>query len=208
MQDSPAAFGPASAVVGDFVPPAQGGPGDISSNSPGASRATSADSPSRSVDTPDRKRSSADDNRSGVGSGMRAGCKPVVADDNGWAEKIADSSGNDDSSSAAPKEDGRHSFSLGAPLKPGRESPKIQRVVGRVFTASSPMQLFRATIRRQRQRARSPCLGSGKGPRLCGVVPHTNHQISQPGTRNSLVGSDVALHNKTPCISPITHWRA
>ncbi len=84
LQDSPAAaFGPASAVADDFVPPAEGGPGDISSSSPGAPRATFADSPSRPADTPDRKRSSADDNRSGVGSGMRAGCKPVVEDGSG-----------------------------------------------------------------------------------------------------------------------------
>ena len=99
LQDSPtAAFGPASAVVGDFDPPVQGGPGDISSNSSGASGATSADSPSRPADTPDRKRSSADDNQSDVGSGTWAGCKPVVADDNGWAEKLADSNGNGDPS--------------------------------------------------------------------------------------------------------------
>ena len=100
LQDSPAAaFGPASTVVGDFVPPAQGGPGDISSNSLGAPGATSADSPSRPADTPDRKRSSVDGNQSDVGSGTRAGCKSVVADDNGWAEKLADSSGNGDPSS-------------------------------------------------------------------------------------------------------------
>src|ERR1700687_729407 len=52
--DSPAAVsGPASAVAGDFAPPAQAGPGDISSNSPGSSRATSADYPGRPADTPD-----------------------------------------------------------------------------------------------------------------------------------------------------------
>lgn len=83
LQDSPAAaFGPASAVADDCVPPAAGGPDDISSNTLGSPRATSADYPSRPADTPDRKRSSADDNRSGVGSGMRAGCRPVVEDDN------------------------------------------------------------------------------------------------------------------------------
>lgn len=98
LQDLTAAvFGCASAVSGDFVPPAGGGPGDISSNSPGASCATSADCPSRLADTPDRKRSSADDNRNGVGSGMQAGCKPVVEDDNGWAERPAGSKGNGDS---------------------------------------------------------------------------------------------------------------
>ena len=83
MQDSPAAvFGPASAVFDGFVPPALGGPGDISSSRPDASCAISADSPSRPADTPDRKRSSADDNLSGVGSGIRGGCKPVAEDDN------------------------------------------------------------------------------------------------------------------------------
>jgi len=83
LQDSSAAaFGPASAVADDCVPPAEGGPDDISSNTLGSPRATSADSPSRPADTPDRKRSSADDNRSGVGSGMRAGCRSVVEDDN------------------------------------------------------------------------------------------------------------------------------
>ena len=98
LQDLPAAaFGRASAVSGDFVPPAQGGPDDISSNSPGERRATSADFPSRSADTPDRKQSSASDNRSGVGSGMRAGCKPPAEDDNGWAERPAGSKGNGDS---------------------------------------------------------------------------------------------------------------
>jgi hypothetical protein len=84
LQDSvAAAFGPASVVADDFVPPAQGGPGDIFSNSPGAPRATSEDCPNRPADTPDRRRSFADDNRSGVGSGMRAGCKRAVQDDNG-----------------------------------------------------------------------------------------------------------------------------
>ena len=95
MQDSPAAvFGPASAVSDDFVLLARGGPGDISSNSQGASCATSADSPSRPADTPNRKRSSADDNCCGVGSGRQADCKPVVADGKEKAEKLADSSGN------------------------------------------------------------------------------------------------------------------
>ena len=101
LQDSPAAaFGPGSAVAGDFVPPAEGGPDDISSNSPGSPRATSADSPSKPAGTPDRKRSSADDNRSGVGSDMRPGCKPVVEDGSGSAEKLAGSSGNGEASSS------------------------------------------------------------------------------------------------------------
>ena len=83
LQDSPAAaFGPASAVFDGFVPPALDGPGDISSSRPGASCAISADSPSRLADTPDRKRPSADDNLSGVGSGIRGGCIPAAEDDN------------------------------------------------------------------------------------------------------------------------------
>ena len=95
LQDSPAAvFGPASAVSGDFVPPARGGPGDIFSNSQDSHCATSVDSASRPLGIPDQRRSSADDNRSGVGSGKQAGCKPVVADDKEKAEKLADSSGN------------------------------------------------------------------------------------------------------------------
>ena len=56
--------------------------------------ATSVDSASRPLGIPDQRRSSADDNRSGVGSGKQAGCKPVVADDKEKAEKLADSSGN------------------------------------------------------------------------------------------------------------------
>ena len=117
LQDSPAAvFRPASAVSGDFAPPARGGPGDISSNSPGSPRATSADSPSKPAGTPDRKRSSADDNRSGVGSGRQAGCKPVVADDRGQAERLADSNGNGDPSSGGSRREWKRSFSLGAPF--------------------------------------------------------------------------------------------
>ena len=82
-QDSPAAaFGPVSAVASDFSQPGEDGPGDISSNRPGAPHATSADIPSRPADIPDQKRLLADDNQNGVGSGMRVGCRPVVADDN------------------------------------------------------------------------------------------------------------------------------
>jgi hypothetical protein len=97
LQDSrTAAFGPARAVAGDFAPPAQGGPGDISSSSRGSPCATSADSPSKPADTPDRKQSSADDNRSASAFGTQPGCKLVVVDDKGAAERLADSSGNDD----------------------------------------------------------------------------------------------------------------
>ena len=68
-------------------------------DSPGSPRRISADSPSTPAGTPDRKRSSADDNRGGVGSGMRGYRKPVVEDDKGQAERLVDSTGNDDPSS-------------------------------------------------------------------------------------------------------------
>jgi hypothetical protein len=88
-------------VFGDGIAAIRAGfESDISSNNPGSPRATSADSPSKPAGTPDRKRSSADDNRSGVGSGMRPGCKPVVEDGSGSAEKLADSSGNGEASSS------------------------------------------------------------------------------------------------------------
>jgi len=100
LQDSPAAaFCHVSAAVGDFVPPVPGASGDISSNSPGSPCATSADSPSTPAGAPDRKRSFADDNRGGVGSGIRGYRKPVVEHDKGQAEKLADRTGNDDPSS-------------------------------------------------------------------------------------------------------------
>src|SRR5258706_3057492 len=127
LQDSPAsAFGLAGVVVGDFVPPAEGGPGDISSNRPGASRATSADSPSRPADTPDRKRSSVDDNRCGVGAGMQAGCKPAVADDKEQAGKLADSRCSGDPSSGGSREEWKGFILSGSATKPERASPKIQ----------------------------------------------------------------------------------
>jgi len=100
LQDSPAAaFRPVSVVFGDFVPPAQDDPGDISSNSPGAPRATSEDSPSKPVDKPDRKQSSADDNRGDVVSGNWPDCKLVVEGDKGQAKTLADSKDSGDTSS-------------------------------------------------------------------------------------------------------------
>jgi len=125
LQDSPAAvFGPASAVFDGFVPPALGGPGDISSSRPDASCAISADSPSRPADTPDRKRSSADDNRGGVGAGMQAVCKPVVEDDKGQAERLADSNGNGAPSSGGSREEWKGFILSGSAIKPERVSPK------------------------------------------------------------------------------------
>ena len=100
MQDSPAAaFCRASAAVGDFVLPAPGDSGDISSNSPGSPCATSADSPSTPAGTPDRKRSFADDNRGDVVSGNWPDCKLVVEDDKGQAKTLADSKDSGDPSS-------------------------------------------------------------------------------------------------------------
>jgi len=100
LQDSPVgAFRPVGAVFGDFVPPALDDPGDISSNSPGAPRAISEDSPSKPVDKPDRKQSSADDNRGDVVSGNGLYRKLVVEADKGQAETLADSKDSGDSSS-------------------------------------------------------------------------------------------------------------
>jgi hypothetical protein len=102
LQDSPVgAFRPVGAVFGDFVPPALDDPGDISSNSPGAPRAISEDSPSKPVDKPDRKQSSADDNRRDVVSGNWSDRKPVVEGDKGQAETLADSKDSGDPSSGA-----------------------------------------------------------------------------------------------------------
>jgi hypothetical protein len=100
LQDSPTAvFGPVGTVDGDFVPPAEGGPGDIASNSPGVPDAICVDFPDRPVDKPDRKRSFADDNHGGVGVGMRAGYKRFVEADKQRAEKPVDSNDNGDLSS-------------------------------------------------------------------------------------------------------------
>lgn len=124
LQDSPAAaFGPVGVVAGDFVLPARGGPGDISSNTGGAPRATSVDSPSRSADTPDRKRSSADDNPSGVGSGMRGGYKPVAEDDSGSVRRPADSSGNGECSSSSSGREWKGFILSRSASKPERASP-------------------------------------------------------------------------------------
>jgi hypothetical protein len=100
LQDSPAAaFRPVSVVFGDFVPPAQDDPGDISSNNPGEPRATFADSPRKPVDKPDRKLSSADDNRGDVVSGKWPDCKLTVEGDKDQAKTLADSRDNGDPSS-------------------------------------------------------------------------------------------------------------
>ena len=128
LQDSPAAvLSLASAVAGDFVPPAQGAPGDILSNSSGSTCATSADSPDRPADIPDRRRSFVDDNRCGVGAGMRACCKPAVEDDKGQAERFADSNGNGGCSSRGSGREWNGFIPLEAP-KRAVLAKKFQRV--------------------------------------------------------------------------------
>jgi hypothetical protein len=100
LQDSPVgAFRPAGVVFCDFVLPALDDPGDISSNNPGAPRATSEDSPSKPVDKPDRKQFSADDNRGDAVSGNRLDCKLFVEGDRGQAKTLADSKDSGDPSS-------------------------------------------------------------------------------------------------------------
>src|SRR5437667_12897000 len=104
LEGSPiCSFCSGSAVTNNFVLPARGGHGDISSNSQGSPCATSVDSPSRPADKPDRRRSSAGDNRSGVGSGRQADCTPVVADGKEKAEKLAASSGKSGPSSGGSR---------------------------------------------------------------------------------------------------------
>lgn len=73
------AFGPGGA--GDCVPPTAGAAGESASNNPGASHATSADSPNTPVGKQDRKRFCAGDNRDDVGAGRRFGYKQLAADD-------------------------------------------------------------------------------------------------------------------------------
>ena len=115
MQDSPAgAFRPAGVVFGDFVPPAQDDPGDISSNSPRAPRATSEDSPRKPADRPDRKQSSADDSRGEVVSDNWPDCKLVVEGDKGQAKHLLTVRTAAISHQASPEENGRYSFPLEA----------------------------------------------------------------------------------------------
>jgi hypothetical protein len=107
LQDSPApVFDLVAAVADDFVPPVEGGPGDIVSSIRDASGTISADFPNRLADKPDRKRSFADGNPAGVGAGMQVGRKPFVADDTQTVEKSADSTDNGDLSSGGSKHNG------------------------------------------------------------------------------------------------------
>lgn len=88
------AFGPEGA--GDCVPPAAGAAGESASNNPGASHATSADSPNTPVGKQDRKRFCAGDNRDDVGAGRRFGYKQLAADDREKVGRLADNNGNGD----------------------------------------------------------------------------------------------------------------
>jgi len=100
LQDSAnGAFGHGVAAAGDSVPLAEGGSGGIASNSQGEPCATSAHSPGRPAGKVSRKRPGAGDNRAGVAAGTQAGCKRVVGDDMGQAERLADNKDSGDHSS-------------------------------------------------------------------------------------------------------------
>jgi hypothetical protein len=183
LQDSPAAaLGLASAVGGDFVPPAQGAPGDIFSNSPGSTCATSAGSPGRPADIPDRRRSSADDNRCGVSAGMQACCKPAVEDDKGQAERFADSNGNDGRPSHGSGREWKGFILSGGAIKRDRARARnfhrIQKP--QIFGPPPPIKDYPFIERQYDVRVRSV-----KSPkirlRLCRVVSSTNQQIFKQG---------------------------
>ena len=100
MQDSLAGvFRLAGVVFDDFVPLVLDDPGDISSNSPGAPRATSAASPSKPLDKPDRKLFSVDDSLGDVVAGKRLDCKLVVEGEKGQGKTLADNKDSTDLSS-------------------------------------------------------------------------------------------------------------
>ena len=214
LQDSrTAAFGPARAVADDFVPPAQGGPGDISSNSRGSPCATSADSPSRPADTPNRKQSSADDNRSGVAFGTQPGCKLVVVDDKGAAERLADSSGNDDPPSGDSRREWKGFILSGSTLRPGRTSKKIS-TVGKLLSSSLPhptpmaRRLFSAFNGDSMTLRSIGILVPGKMSSLCGVAPFTKSADLSARNRDKRLLSCATLRNNTLCISTLTLSKA
>src|SRR5439155_24278712 len=62
--------------------------------------------------------------RGGVGAGMQAVCKPVVEDDKGQAERLADSNGNGAPSSGGSREEWKGFILSGSAIKPERVSPK------------------------------------------------------------------------------------
>jgi hypothetical protein len=100
LQDSAGgAFGHGVAAAGDYVPLAEGGSGGIVSNSQGEPRATYEHSPGRPAGKVSRKRPGEGDNCAGVAAGTPAGCKRIVGDDRGQAERLADSKGNGNHSS-------------------------------------------------------------------------------------------------------------
>jgi hypothetical protein len=100
LQDSlVGVFRLAGVVFGDFVPSVLDALGDISSNSPGAPRATSEDSPSKPVDKPDRKLSSADDSPGDVVVGNWPDRKLIVQGEKGQGKTLADNTDSADFSS-------------------------------------------------------------------------------------------------------------
>jgi hypothetical protein len=214
LQDSrTAAFGPARAVADDFVPPAQGGPGDISSNSRGSPCATSADSPSRPADTPDRKQSSADDNRSGVAFGTQPGCKLVVVDDKGAAERLADSSSNDDPPLGDSRREWKGFILSGSTLRPGRASQKNQHrgetsiEFSTASHADGPQTVFRLQWRQHDSSFnRDTCVR--KTSSLCGVAPFTKSADLSARNRDKRLLSCATLRNNRLCITKLTLSKA
>jgi hypothetical protein len=92
----------------------------------------------------DRSESFRGENRGGGAGGTRAGCKRLVADDNGQAEKLADSKGNGNHSSrgSGSECDGVILFGTTREIEsPTRKSPHIETPV-EFFTASQPMGLL------------------------------------------------------------------
>jgi len=103
LQDSAGgAFGHGVAAADDYVPLAEGGSGGIASNSRGEPRATCAHSAGRPAGKVSQTRLGAGDNCTGVAAGTPAGCKRVVGDDRGLAERLADNKDSGDHSSGGP----------------------------------------------------------------------------------------------------------
>src|SRR5256884_8318895 len=79
-----------------------------------------------------RRRSSAGDNRSGVGSGRQADCTPVVADGKEKAEKLAASSGKSGPSSGGSRREWKGFILSGSALKPGRSEEHTSELQSRL----------------------------------------------------------------------------
>jgi hypothetical protein len=145
LQDSASgAFGHGVAAAGDCVPLAEGGSAGIASNSQGEPRATYAHSPGRPAGKVSRKRPGAGDNPAGVAAGTQAGCKRVVGDDRGQAERLADNKDSGDHSSGGSGSERDGIILFGTTLKlelPPQKSPHIETPV-EFSTASPPMGLL------------------------------------------------------------------